>query len=82
MNNIKDLLQTRTRKTKAPHELADSVDYIGKRIGFTGRYGYGYWLKKIKKKGLTYFQVKELVDKAQVLPDKYSKGGFLSNQLK
>lgn len=82
MNNLDQYLKMPVVETTAPHELADSVDYIKKNIGFTGRYGYGYWLKKLKSKGWTYHQTKHWVDKAMALDSKYSKGGFLSNQLK
>lgn len=82
MNNIQHLLNFEPENTTAPHELADSVNYIRDNIGFTGRYGYGYWLKKIKNKRLTFFQTKQLVDKAMGLEKKYNKGGYLSNQMK
>ena len=82
MNNIKELLNIREEETTAPHELADSVNYIKDNIGFSGKYRAGYWLGAIKKSGLTHFQVKQLVDKALTLPPKYNRGGFLSNQMK
>ena len=81
-NLLPDLERFKNPKTTAPHELADSVNYIGEKIGFTERYGFGYWLKRIKRKGLTYFQVKELVDTAMTLDGKYSRGGFLTNKTK
>jgi len=82
MNNIAELLQVVQQNTNAPHELADSVNYIIAAVGSTKRYNYGYWLSKVKRKGLTFFQVKQLVDKANGLDGKYNKGGFLSNQMK
>jgi len=82
MFNISNYLEVNKEETTAPHELADSVNYIKDNIGFNGRYSGGYWLKKIKDKGLTYFQVKQLVDKALTLPEKYNRGGYLSNKMK
>jgi len=69
------------KKVTASHELADSVDYIKKKIGFDGGYGYTFWLGRIKRKGLTYFQIKQLVDEAIKLDKKYNIGGWLNNQL-
>lgn len=83
MNNIQELLNFEPKeKTNAPHELADSVCHIRDHIGFNKRFGFGYWLKRVKNKGLTYFQVCELVKKAHTLDPKYNKAGWLSNQMK
>ena len=70
------------QKNSAPHELSASTDYIEEHIGFTAKYTRGYWLKKIKDKGLTDFQVRGLVNEALSLNIKYEKGGWLTNQMK
>ena len=82
LNKEKILKRLRVEKTTAPHELSDSVNYIKKHIGVSEAYNEGYWLKKIHDKGLTYHQVVVLVDKARSLDSRYSKGGFLTNQMK
>lgn len=71
----------KVKKVTARHELADSVDYIEEKIGLTSKYNYKFWLGRIKRKGLTNFQVKALVNEALGLDKKYSKGGWLNNQL-
>lgn len=83
MNNINEFLTLEPREeTAAKHELADSVCHIRDNIGFNERYGFGYWLKRVKKKGLTKFQVEELVSTALTLDPKYNRAGWLSNQMK
>lgn len=84
MKQIGDIKPTMAEvtETTAPHELSDSVNYIKKYIKFQGRYNGGYWLKKVKLSRKTYYQIKELVDKAMGLDKKYSRGGWLTNQLK
>jgi len=85
MNPIVKLIEeykvNKVTKVTARHELADSVDYIEKKIGLTGKYNYKFWLGRIKRKGMSNFQVKELVDEAQKMDKKYNKGGWLNNQL-
>lgn len=52
-------------------------DFKTKKVG---RYGYGYWLKKIGDR--PYSSILGLVKKMNQLPNKYNKGGWLTNQLK
>ena len=71
-----------TSPKTAPHELSASVQYIRDKIGFTKAYGGGYWSKRIKNSGKSFFSIKALVDTARGLDSKYNRGGFLSNKLK
>lgn len=89
MNNISNILERYEKPievTDAPHELSASVNYILKYIplreGQTEKQARGYWNRKVKLKGLSNYQLKELVDKARQLPPKYNRGGWLTNQLK
>ena len=76
-------LGTRTiQKDDSPHELAASVNYIKRYIGFTKKYSGGYWLSKIKKSGKTNYQIRQLVDEAMTFDRKYNRGGYLTNSLK
>ena len=70
-----------TKETDAPHELSDMTELIRKKIGFSGRYGRGYWLKKLKQANISYGQLEAIVEKAVSLPQKYNRGGYISNRL-
>lgn len=83
MQQITTLLKPPQKsKETAPHELSASVNYIKKYIGFTTRYGAGFWMSKIKQSKKTNHQIRELVDTAMRLDKKYCRGGFICNQLK
>jgi len=75
-------LKSKRKKKGAPHELSASVGYIKEKIGFTKQYGRGYWSKKVKESGKSYFNVKEIIDEAASLPGKYNRGGYITNKLK
>jgi hypothetical protein len=57
------------------------VNEIEKYLGFTKKYGRGYWLNRVKKSGKNFNEVCYLLGKMSGLDEKYSKGGFLTNQL-
>lgn len=70
--------QSRASPITAPHELADSVNQIIALVGTQPRYGYGYWLRLVKKSGKNFFEIEKLVKEAA---GKEKKGGFLTNKL-
>ena len=70
------------KKTEAPHELADMTELIRKTYGFTKRYTRGFWLKRLKKSGLSYFSLKKLIKQSEELDKKYNIVGWIVNKLK
>ena len=42
---------------------------------------YTFWLKKVGESKRSMNYILDLCDKAQTLPDKYNKGGFIRNRL-
>ena len=79
MIEIKDLIKI---PRQAPHELSASVNEIEKYLGFTEKYGRGYWLKMVKKSGKSFGEVCYLLGKMNCLDQKYNKGGWLTNKFK
>jgi|GEM_PF-4260388 len=77
INKEQILQRVTTPTTTAPHELADIVNRIEKEIGFTGRYTYGYWLKRCK--GLSLDKAISLIATAKT---KREPGPYLSAMLK
>jgi len=65
----------------APHELSASVELIKDKGLITGRYTWKYWSKKVKDSGVSFNKMQWLLKEMDKLPDKYSKGGWLTNQL-
>lgn len=86
MANIAELLKQRQeqiepQQAKPPHELAAIVDEI-KREGYvTGRYGYRYWLGKVKRSGVNFSDIHGILKEIRGIPAPYSKGGRLTNVL-
>ena len=82
MEQISLLLQNyKPQENDAPHDLSAIVNKIIEVAGESKKYGYGYWLRKVKTSKLGYNQILDLVDKARDIDDKYNKGGFLSNRI-
>ncbi len=78
-----DLKRYEFKKTNLPkHELAASVQEIIDLIGETKQYNFKYWLRKVKLSKISYTGILGILKEANNLPDKYSKGGFITNQLK
>lgn len=80
MQKISELNITYSTEKPAPHELAQVTNEIERVIGFTKKYGRGYWLKKCKK--TSFGEIMSLLKKAESLDSKYNKGGWLTNKLK
>lgn len=78
----------RFQNTKGPwHENAAMVERIKEEIGFQGRYGWGYWAKKVER--ISYAKLNELLKEAEELNkyflsvgEKFNKGAWLTNKLK
>jgi len=71
----------RFQKEKVPpHEQAAKVNEILKVIPLTETYNYTYWLRKVKP--FSFSSVLEICKLASELPEKYNKGGFITNKLK
>jgi len=80
--NIGDLLKEyQPERSFPPHEKAAAVNEI---IAFLKadkkQMSYGYWLKKVGDK--SYGDVMAILKRAKDLPSTYSKGGYITNQLK
>lgn len=69
----------KTKQKVPPHQPAAKVDEIVKIVGLSKEYPYTYWLKKVN--GHSYGRILEICKLAESLPDKYSKGGFITNKL-
>lgn len=74
------------KKRPPNHELAATVDEVVKVIPLTARYGYGYWLKLIKRSGVSYTEMfgilKEISNMGNDKTGKpYNKAGTLVNKL-
>lgn len=84
MKNISELLNI-DRKPMVfkppPHELAASVDEIIKVVGITPKYGYKYWLGKVKRSNKQYTEILGILKDIQRMDSKYNKGGRLTNIL-
>ena len=66
---------------KPPHQLSATVDLLIEEIGTDKRYGYGYWLKKVKQSGLSYGDMEGIIKTARGLPKKYNSKGFIINKI-
>ncbi len=69
-------------KDKAPpHEIAATVNEIVALVGITPKYGYNYWLGKVKRSGVRYTEIFGILKEVQNMDSKYSKGGRITNIL-
>lgn len=57
------------------------VDKIVEVTGTTARFGYPYWLRKVKHSKLSPNRILDLVDEARGLDVKYNRGGFISKRI-
>lgn len=82
---ISDLIRSFEKDPKpARHELAAMVNEIKKVVPFEdkAKYGYKYWLGKLKRSGIRYGALMVLLKDAEKIDPKYNKGGFITNKLK
>jgi len=83
--SVEDYLKKfETKKEKVPrHEIAASVDEIKKVLNFDdkGKYGYKYWLRKVKRSGKGYTEILGILKEIEAMDKKYNKGGRLTNIL-
>lgn len=78
---LKQRLEQAIQKPRPPHELAAIVDEI-ERAGFvTKKYGYTYWLGKVKRAGISFNDIHGILKEIRGMDAKYSKGGRLTNVL-
>lgn len=68
-------------KKPPPHEIAATVDLIQAASLFTKKYGYTYWLGKVKRAGVSYNEMHGILKEIAQMDPKYSKGGRLTNIL-
>lgn len=66
---------------KPPHEIAATVDLIEAARLFSPKYGYTYWLGKVKRAGVSYNEMVGILKEISGMDPKYSKGGRLTNVL-
>ena len=64
-----------------PHALAASVSEIIKVVGDHPKYGYGYWLRIVKKSKRGYGDILGLLKEIEKMDMKYPKGATLTNKL-
>ena len=84
MQKIADMLgktKKKTDKKPPPHEYAATVDLIQSSGIFTNKYGYTYWLGKVKRAGVSYNEMHGILKEIAQMDQKYSKGGRLTNIL-
>lgn len=75
------ILDRYEKRDKAPkHQKAACVNEIVRVLGENATYNYAYWLRKVGN--ATYSDILSILKEADKLPKKYSKGGFVTNQLK
>jgi len=70
-----------TKAKKVPHEMAACVNEIIEEFGDNKEYSYKYWLFVVKKSRMKYGEILSILKEARGLPDKYNRGGFVTNQL-
>ena len=82
--HIQELLRTRElpREKPPPHELSACVNEIERVVGFTGKYGRGYWLFQVKRSGKAYPEMMGILKDIERMDAKYPKGATLTNKLK
>ncbi len=82
MKSIAETISLFKPDPKAPkHELSASVNEIIKVVGEEKGYGYGYWLKLVKKSGLSFGGIMGLLKSIENMDKKYPKGAVLTNKL-
>jgi hypothetical protein len=70
------------KNERAPkHEISAMVDEIIKVTGVDKNYPYSFWCRKVKQSHKCFFQVYDICKEAEDLPDKYSRGGYITNRL-
>ncbi len=69
------------KKKKPPHEKSATVDLIETAGILSKKYGYTYWLGKVKQGGVTYTDMVGILKEVQGMDTKYNKGGRLTNVL-
>lgn len=85
--NIQELLRKKTedyaKKEKyAPHQISATVDLIVESgIVKEPKYGYKYWLGKVKRAEVSYNDMIGILKEINGMSDKYNKGGRLTNLL-
>lgn len=72
---------TALNKQNSPHELSTSVDEILRVVGKSMKYGYTYWLGKVKRSGLEFTRILEITKEVERMDSKYNKGGRITNIL-
>ena len=65
----------------APHEIAATVNEIIKVVGEHPKYGYAYWLGKVKRSGKSYNEMIGILKGIAEMDPKYPKGATLTNKL-
>lgn len=86
MKKIGDLINTprstqQLGKKGPPHELSAAVELIKDAGLFTKKYGWSYWLGKVKRAGVTYGEMHGILKEVGGMDKKYNKGGRLTNLL-
>jgi len=79
MKQLFKVLEERPNLKIPKHEKSASVDSVIEIVGLSKKYNYKYWLAKIGK--IRYNDIQEITKNARNLPDKYSKGGYITNRL-
>lgn len=77
----KDELAKKSKVKPAPHELSATVKLIEDEGLFTDKYGWGYWLGKVKKAQVSYGEMFAILKDIRNMEAKYNKGGRLTNLL-
>jgi hypothetical protein len=81
MKSLASLLDERKpARRSAPHAKAAAANEIVAFLGNNSKASYGLWLKRIGT--ASYGDVMAILKRAQGLPAKYSRGGYVTNQLK
>lgn len=73
--------ENQSKKKPAPHEKAATVNLIEEAGLFTKKYGYTYWLGKVKRSGVSHNEMIGILKNIAGMDAKYSKGGRLTNLL-
>ncbi len=72
--------QLNFKVSKGGHEKQAIVDEIIKVVGLHPKYGYKYWLSKVK--GYSYGEILGILKSIENMDKKYPKGAVLTNKLK
>lgn len=81
LDRVKPSEQKKSGKRPPPHEKSATVDLIEQAGLMTPKYGYTYWLGKVKRAGVTYNEMIGILKEIKGMDPKYSKGGRLTNVL-